>query len=194
MSGDAAKSPAGGDPGKTPAEESSTDKPVKGESASRELTSGGLTSERGHRAIRTGFGLANLVTALLLYIGVFQGLPSRYWPVDATAVVLMALFAAAGWGLLAQASWAPRVAWVASTVSLALGLLLVTTLAVTASYLSGIYGPVGRGGALILTLTAALSLPYLVVVPAVQLLWLGPLRAMKGEPAKVVAPSTSSGS
>jgi hypothetical protein len=73
------------------------------------------------------------------------------------------------------------VARVASTVTLVLGLLLVGTLAVTVSYLRGIYGPVGRGGALILTLVTALVLPYLVVLPAVQLVWLGPpWRAAKG--------------
>jgi len=60
----------------------------------------------------------------------------------------------------------------ASTVSLVLGLLLITTLALTASYLSGIYGPVGRGGALILSLLAATALPYLVALPVAQLAWL----------------------
>ena len=69
---------------------------------------------------------------------------------------------------------------VASTVTLVLGLLLVGTLAVTVSYLRGIYGPVGRGGALILTLVTALVLPYLVVLPG-QLVWLGPpWRVAKG--------------
>jgi hypothetical protein len=47
-------------------------------------------------------------------------------------------------------------------------------LALTASYLSGVYGPVGRGGAVILTLSAALALPYLVLLPVAQLVWLGP--------------------
>jgi hypothetical protein len=60
----------------------------------------------------------------------------------------------------------------------------VATLALTASYLSGIYGPVGKGGALILVLVAALALPYLVVLPASQLVWLrGERRDGKGAPA-----------
>src|SRR4051812_22737361 len=93
--------------------------------------------ERNDRAFRTGFGLADLVSAALIYLGVFQGLPSRWWPVDGAAVVVIALFAAAGAGLLGQTRWAPKVAWLASAVSLALGILLVATLALTASFLSG---------------------------------------------------------
>jgi hypothetical protein len=138
-------------------------------------------NERSGKRFRVGFGVADLVSAVLVYVGVFEGLPSRYGPVDAAAAVVIALFAGAGAGLLWQASWAPKVAWIASVVSLGLGLSLVATLALTASYLSGIYGPVGRGGALILGLTAALALPYLVVLPAGQLVWLGPWRAIKSE-------------
>jgi hypothetical protein len=120
-----------------------------------------------------GFGVSNLVSAVVVYLGVFQGLPARWWLVDGPGAVLIALFAAAGGGLLAESWWAPKVARVASIVSLALGLLLVAAAALTASFLSGIYGPVGHGGALILTLTAALALPYLVVLPAAELVWLG---------------------
>ena len=140
-----------------------------------------------------GFGTADIVSAVLVYVGVFQGLPARYLPVDAAAAIVIALFAAGGAGLLGESSWAPRVAWIASAVSLALGLTLVATLAITASYLSGIYGPVGRGGALILGLTAALTLPYLVVLPAAQIIWLGPFRQAK-VPAPVAAAEASPGS
>jgi hypothetical protein len=134
------------------------------------------TTEQSRRNLRTGFGAANLLSAALVYVGVFQGLPARWWAVDVPAVIVIALFAAAGAGLAGEAVWAPKVAWLASAVSLALGVLLVTTLGITASYLSGIYGPVGRGGSLILALAAALALPYLVALPAAQLVWLGPFR------------------
>jgi hypothetical protein len=125
------------------------------------------------------FGVTNLATAVLIYVGVFEGLPSRYLPVDAPAVVVALLFALAGSGLLGEATWAPPLAWVASVVSLGLGLLLVVTLALTATFLSGVYGPVGRGGALILALVAALALPYLVALPAAQIAWLGPFRELR---------------
>lgn len=125
-------------------------------------------------AVRVLFGTLNLVAALVLVVGVFQGLPARWLPVDLPAAVVALLLAAAGGGLLASAPWGDRVARVASMVTLGAGLLLVALLVFTASYLNGIYGPVGHGGALILILVAALALPYLVAFPASQLLWLGP--------------------
>jgi hypothetical protein len=124
--------------------------------------------------VRIAFGVFDVLAALLLVLGVFAGLPARQAMVDTIAAALAVLLAIAGAGLLANRAWAPRVARAASMAALAVGLLLVATLAVTASYLSGIYGPVGKGGALILVLVAALALPYLVVLPATQLLWLGP--------------------
>ena len=154
----------------------------------------GLTSERGESIFRVGFGVADLLSAVIVYVAVFQGLPARYWPVDAAAAIVLGLFAAAGAGLFWQASWAPKVAWVASAISLALGLLLVATLALTAGFLSGIYGPVGRGGSLILGLAAALALPYLVVIPAAQLVWLGPFRATRTMAPEATAPQATSGS
>jgi hypothetical protein len=152
------------------------------------------TSERNERIFRTGFGMADVASAALVYLGVFQGLPSRWWPVDVPAAMVVALFAAAGFGLLGHASWAPRVAWVASALSLVLGILLVATLALTASFLSGVYGPVGRGGALILTLAAALALPYLIVLPAAQLVWLGPFRSVMSTAPAIAPQGAASGS
>jgi hypothetical protein len=118
------------------------------------------------------FGIADVATALVLGLGVFVGLPSRWLPVDAAAMALVVLDLASGIGLLASRSWATRVARWTSVVALALGLWLITVLAVTAGWLSGVYGPVGLGGAVILALVAALALPYLVVLPIVRLVWL----------------------
>jgi hypothetical protein len=123
------------------------------------------------------FGVADLLTAALVAFGVFVALPSRWWPVDTGAAILAGLDAAAGAALLAKAPWAETAARAASAFALAAGLLTVTLLAVTASWLSGIYGPVGKGGALVLALVAALALPYVVVLPLVQLVWLRPRAA-----------------
>lgn len=143
------------------------------------------------RSAAIAFGAIDIVSAVLVFVGVFEGLPERYWIVDCGAALLIALFAAAGAGLLADTPWARRAALAASIASLVLGLLLVTTLALTASYLSGIYGPVGRGGALILGLIAALALPYLVAVPLAQLGWLGRWRTPRAAPtAPVAAPGS----
>jgi hypothetical protein len=132
------------------------------------------------RRAALAFGIADLLTAAVVGLGVFMALPSRWWPVDSAAAVVTALEVAAGVGLVAQARWGERAAQVASAVALALGLFLVSVLAVTASWLSGVYGPVGAGGAIILTLVAVLALPYMVVLPAVQLVWLRPPPRARG--------------
>ena len=123
---------------------------------------------------RLAFGFLDLLAACLVAIGVFRGLPSRVWAIDGCAAAVIAMLAVSGVGLMLGRAWAPRVARATSIIVLAIGLALVATLALTASYLAGIYGPVGKGGAVILTLVAALGVPYLVVLPASQLLWLRP--------------------
>jgi len=145
---------------------------------------------KGQRAAMA-FGAVDIASAILIYVGVFEGLPARYWLVDGGAALLIALLTAAGAGLVANTPWARRAALAASVASLVIGLLLVGTLALTASYLSGIYGPVGRGGALILGLLAALALPYLVAIPLAQLAWLGRLRPSIPPPAPPAAASGS---
>jgi hypothetical protein len=124
------------------------------------------------------FGLIDLVTAALVVFGVFVALPLRWWPVDLAAGGVAAIELASAAGLLAGARWAARIAAAGAIVVLAVGLLLVTALALTASWLSGVYGAVGVGGAVILGLVAALALPYLVVLPATKLFWTWPGRAV----------------
>lgn len=137
------------------------------------------------------FGISDFVTAALVVFGVFAALPARWVPVDSVAALLAALKAASSATLLAAAKkaarsgapisgtsasdrWARRLVRAAASFALAVGLALVSALALTASWLSGVYGPVGRGGAVVLVLVAALALPYLVVLPAVQLCWFAP--------------------
>lgn len=117
-------------------------------------------------------GFANALTAGLVVFGVFVALPTRWLPVDGAAAVLALIQGASAVGLLGGASWAAPVARAAGAIALGLGLLAVTALATTASWLSGVYGPVGRGGSIVLALVAALVFPYLVVLPVVQLLHL----------------------
>ncbi len=118
------------------------------------------------------FGTANLLAGALLAFGVFVALPARWWPVDVPAGALVGLELASGLGLLIGASWSVRAARVSSAVALVCGLLTVTALAVSASWLAGVYGSVGQGGAVILALVGALVVPYVVLLPAVELVWL----------------------
>jgi hypothetical protein len=126
------------------------------------------------RGPRIGFGIVNLAVAALVAWGVFRGLPTRWWVVDDGAAVVVALMAASGVALLANHRLAERVTRVAGFVVLALGLAIFAALALTASWLYGVYGPVGKGGAALFTLVALLVFPYVVVLPAVLLAWVGP--------------------
>ena len=104
-----------------------------------------------------------------LFAGIWGGLPDRYWPVDAGGSALALLFVATGIALLARSRWAERAALAVASLSLAVGSVLVVALALTAGELAGMYGPVGQGGAAILTVAFLLLLPYLVVFPAAQI-------------------------
>lgn len=133
-----------------------------------------------------GFGALNVASSGVVALGVFGGLPDRYWPVDVTAFVLVVLLAASGTGLVLRARWSLPCAKVAAAASLAVGLVLVCALAMTASYLAGIYGPVGRGGSILFALVLALAVPYLIAIPVAELVWLGraakPPRAGAADP------------
>lgn len=126
------------------------------------------------KAPRIAFGVTNLGVAVLVAWCVFRGLPTRWWVADTGGALVVALMAASGATLLANHRHAEKVTRVAAGVVLACGLALFTALALTASWLQGVYGPVGKGGAALFVLVALLVLPYLVVLPAALLAWVGP--------------------
>ncbi len=115
-------------------------------------------------------GVVNLVLAVLL-LGGLAVLPARYLPVDGPAIFFALALAASGIGLYGGATWGARVARYVAGATLAAGAVLCTALAFTAAHISGLYGPVGSGGAILLAVVALLLLPYLVLIPAAQL-WL----------------------
>jgi hypothetical protein len=117
-------------------------------------------------------GATQLVVAALTVIGIWLGLPARWWPVDVGGTALAAVSAAAGAGLLAGYPWSVRLARAAAWAVLGGGCLVATLLALTVGHLWGLYGAVGSGGALLMGTIAALVLPYLVGLPALWLAWL----------------------
>ncbi len=123
------------------------------------------------RRARVGFGVANITIALAVAYGVFRLLPTRWWLVDAGALTIITLLGASGFMLLRRHPMRERVTRVAATIVLVLGLALFAAIAITASWISGVYQQVGASGAIIFGLVAALVLPYLVVFPAVELAW-----------------------
>ena len=123
---------------------------------------------------RIAFGVTNAGVAALVAWSVYRGLPTRWWVVDDGAFVIVALMAASSVALLTNHRLAEPITRAAAAVTLLLGLALFATLALTASWLYGVYGPVGKGGSALFALVALLVFPYLVVLPAALLAWVGP--------------------
>lgn len=147
-----------------------------------------MAIENRDRRARIGFGAANVAVGISVAGGVYRLLPARWWVVDSGAVVVAGLFLASGITLLRSLPVAEKLTRIAAGIILAAGLALVITIFATASWLSGVYGPVGSGGAIVFALVGALLLPYLIVLPAAELAWLGPREpqptaALKPEPA-----------
>ncbi len=137
--------------------------------------------EARDRRARIGFGVANLAVAVFVVVGVFRFLPTRWWVVDTGAVIVGLLLGSSGLTLLAKAKIAEPLTRIASALVLAIGLALFTAIVATAGWIGGVYGQVGASGAIIFGLVAALVLPYVVVLPAVELAWIGPRARVKAE-------------
>jgi len=150
--------------------------------------------EARDRRARIGFGVANVAVSVFVVAGVFRFLPTRWWVVDGGAVVVGLLLGASGVALLAKAPIAERLTRIASGLVLVIGLALFTAIVTTAGWIAGVYGQVGASGAIIFGLVAALVLPYVVVLPAVELAWIGPrsrtpeLRTSKAPAARAKEP------
>ncbi|HEY2368487.1 MAG TPA: hypothetical protein VGH87_18950 [Polyangiaceae bacterium] len=124
----------------------------------------------------------SFTSAVVIAGGVFLGLPARWAPVDVTAAIMAIACAASGAMMAAGRGPKERVARIVNAIVLVLGLGLVIVLAATAGYLSGIYGPVGKGGAGVLVVVALLAIPYLIALPGAQLLYLGPRKSGAAPP------------
>lgn len=123
--------------------------------------------------IRRAFAIGNALLAAV-FIALLLSLPTRYWVMDTVLVVLSVLALAAAVGVWSRDNnaWGLRLLRGFALGSLFAGLAAVSALALGVSYLSGVHGELARtalgfwlGGSLLL-------LPYLVIYPLLQLLWL----------------------
>lgn len=137
--------------------------------------------KRGHMSgtdprVRVAFGIWNALSALVLAVGLFAVVEPRSWALDLPlgAIALVDLGAAVA--LLGQFSWARPVLTLAAWVGFGLGLLVISLIALTMSYLRGIHGDPGAAGLAVCGLIIALLVPYTVALPALELLWLNKLR------------------
>lgn len=122
--------------------------------------------------MRWFFAVCDLVTAGLLVLGLFVGVPIRYAPIDALGALVTVALVVAALALAVRARRAELIVRACSGFVLFVGLVLFALLAGSASHLAGVYGPIGKGSALILILVAALVVPYLLALPAAQLVWI----------------------
>ena len=113
-----------------------------------------------------------LFVAAVLGAGIWLALPARWWPVDVGGSALALACVGGAIGLVVGRPWGILLARVASWALLVSGCVTVTALAFSVAHLFGLYGPVGAGGSLLLGTIAALIVPYLVGLPALQLRWL----------------------
>ncbi len=119
--------------------------------------------------MRYFFATSDVVTAVLVLVATFMGLPTRWWPIDGAAILVAVALLGASAALLANR--AKIVTRIACGFVLAVGLVFVALLGISASHLAGVYGPIGQGGALLMLLVVALAIPYLIALPAAQLVW-----------------------
>jgi hypothetical protein len=110
--------------------------------------------------------------AALLLGGIWLALPARWAWVDVPGTLLALACLVTGIGLWRAQAWAARAARYLLWTELVMGTLTVSLLALSAAQLAGSYGPVGAGGAVLLTIVGLLVLPYLVVFPVLLLRWL----------------------
>ena len=118
------------------------------------------------------FAVGNALLALALVCGVFVALPVRFWGVDGPSVVLAALLVISSFGLLRQTTWRYRALRISALCELAIGLVAIAAMLLAIAYLGGIHGEVGRSGLVIAMVGSALLIPYLIVYPSLQLIWL----------------------
>jgi hypothetical protein len=122
-------------------------------------------------AVSRAFAIGNGLLAVLVGVGVFAGLPVRYWVVDGSAGALAALLLLSALGLVRKSPWRWRVLRASALCELAIGLCAIAALALGVSYLGGIHNDVGRNALVASLAGSALLFPYLIVYPALQLLW-----------------------
>ena len=122
--------------------------------------------------MRVTFGVLNALSALVLLVGVFGVVQPRFWALDVplTLIALVELVSAVA--LLAKLPWALRALTVAAWLSFGLGLLVVSLILLTIVFLRGIHGDYGLAALAVSSLIVALLVPYTVVLPALELLWL----------------------
>ena len=122
--------------------------------------------------VRVAFGVLNATAAAVLLIGVFVVVQPRFWALDLPLAAIAVVELVSAVALLAKLRWAQQALALAAWVSFVLGLLVVSLIVLSMVYLRGIHGDYGTAALAVSGLIVALLIPYVVVLPALELLWL----------------------
>jgi len=106
--------------------------------------------------------------ALYAWFG-FVFTPGRSTAFNLALALVCLLLASGGVGLVADARWGRRLATVACWALLAFSAVVVLLLVASSAYLRGIYGPLGKGMAVMTLLVAALVIEGFALLPLFQL-------------------------
>jgi hypothetical protein len=122
--------------------------------------------------VRVAFAVLNSVVAVILLVGVFGLIQPRFWGLDVPAAVLGAVELVSAVALFARLPWALRALSVAAWVTFVGGLSLVGLIILTMVFLRSVHGEDGLVATAVSGLVVALLVPYTLLLPVVQLLWL----------------------
>jgi hypothetical protein len=122
--------------------------------------------------VRLIFAVLNALVAVILLVGVFGLITPRFWALDLPAGVLAAVELVSAVALFARLPWALRALSVAAWVTFVGGLLLVGMIVLTMVFLRSVHGEDGFAASAVSGLVVALLVPYTLLLPTTQLLWL----------------------
>jgi hypothetical protein len=121
--------------------------------------------------VRT-YGILDVgLAGLYAWIG-FALVPGRSTAFNAALAAVVLLLLASGVSLLVGARWARRLGVVAAAALLVFAAVVISGLTMSAAYVRGIYGPLGRGVAVLAVCAAALAVEIFALVPIFQLRFL----------------------
>ena len=129
--------------------------------------------------VRLIFAVLNALVAVILIVGVFGLIQPRFWALDVPAGLLSAVELVSAVALFARLPWALRALLLSAWVTFAIGLLLVGLIVLTMVFLRSVHGEDGFVATAVSGLVVALLVPYTLLLPTVQLLW---LKRQLGEP------------
>ncbi len=127
---------------------------------------------RAERRVRIAFGVGNAIAALVLASGVFVVVQPRYWALDVPLGAIALVQAVSAVGLLTNRGWAERALRVAAWTGFVLGLIVLGLIMLSMVFLRGIHGDYGVAALAVSGLIIALLVPYVLVLPTLELLWL----------------------